>query len=97
MHQNTLDGHQPTAADMSTNVAPDSWEESDLADASASDLQQKLIKLNVNAAEFVPSFASFSANEDDDDDDNDGNKNGHDDQITTGAGGDKKLTGKCLV
>lgn len=69
---------------MSNNAAPDSWEESELADSSASDLQQKLIKLNVNAAEFVPSFASFSANDED-------NKN---DQTTTGGGGDKKLTSK---
>lgn len=54
---------------MSNNAAaaPDSWEEADVAaDSSASDLQQKLIKLNVNAAEFVPSFASFSSKSDED-------------------------------
>lgn len=47
---------------MSKNAAaPDSWDETDVADMSASDLQQKLTKLNVNAVEFVPSFGSFSS------------------------------------
>jgi len=55
---------------MSNNAAPDSWEEADEANSSASDLQQKLIKqLNVNAVEFIPSFASFSAKSNDDDHD----------------------------
>jgi hypothetical protein len=59
---------------MSNNAAPDSWEETELTDSSASDLQQKLIKLNVNAAEFVPSFASFSTKSDGEDDQKDGDK-----------------------
>lgn len=49
---------------MSNNVAPDSWDETE---ESAAELQQKLIKLNVNAVEFVPSFgtpASAKAEED---------------------------------
>lgn len=51
---------------MSKNAtaAPDSWDETDVADMSASDLQQKLTKLNVNAVEFVPSFGSFSTKSD---------------------------------
>ncbi|XP_026806124.1 eukaryotic peptide chain release factor GTP-binding subunit ERF3A-like [Rhopalosiphum maidis] len=36
---------------MSNNAAPDSWEEDELTDSSAAELQQKLIKLNVNAVE----------------------------------------------
>lgn len=68
---------------MSNNAAPDSWEESD---SSASDLQQKLIKqLNVNAVEFIPSFASFSAKSDDDD--------GQENEIVSGE--EKKSTSKC--
>jgi len=68
---------------MSNNAAPDSWEEADAANSSVSDLQQKLIKqLNVNAVEFIPSFASFSA-------DDDGTK---EDEIS----GDKKPTSKCI-
>lgn len=51
---------------MSNNAAPDSWDDTDVADMSNSDLQQKLTKLNVNAMEFVPSFSSFSAKTDDD-------------------------------
>jgi len=51
---------------MSNNAAPDSWDDTDVADMSNSDLQQKLTKLNVNAMEFVPSFSSFSAKADDD-------------------------------
>lgn len=68
---------------MSNNAAPDSWEESD---SSASDLQQKLIKqLNVNAVEFIPSSASFSAKPD-----------GGDGQENETAGvGDKKSTSRC--
>ncbi|XP_050548824.1 eukaryotic peptide chain release factor GTP-binding subunit ERF3A [Daktulosphaira vitifoliae] len=46
---------------MSNNAAPDSWEEAEVADTNAADLQAKLIKLNVNAAEFVPSFSSISS------------------------------------
>lgn len=46
------------AEKMSNNAAPDSWDETDVADAA--DLQAKLVKLNVNAVEFVPSFSSFS-------------------------------------
>uniref|UniRef100_A0A2H8TT81 Eukaryotic peptide chain release factor GTP-binding subunit ERF3A n=1 Tax=Melanaphis sacchari TaxID=742174 RepID=A0A2H8TT81_9HEMI len=50
---------------MSNNAAPDSWEENELTDSSAAELQQKLITLNVNATEFVPSFTSFTSKSDD--------------------------------
>lgn len=70
---------------MSNNAAPDSWEEDELTDSSAADLQQKLIKLNVNAVEFIPSFTSFSSKSDDVD-------GGPEDE--TAAGGDKKTTSK---
>jgi len=70
---------------MSNNAAPDSWEEDELTDSSAADLQQKLIKLNVNAVEFVPSFGSFSSKSDDVD-------GGPEDE--TAGGGDKKTTSK---
>lgn len=46
---------------MSSNAAPDSWDETDVADASVNDLQQKLPRLNVNAMEFVPSFGPSTA------------------------------------
>ncbi|XP_026822912.1 eukaryotic peptide chain release factor GTP-binding subunit ERF3A [Rhopalosiphum maidis] len=68
---------------MSNNAAPDSWEEDELTDSSAAELQQKLIKLNVNAVEFVPSFTSFSSKSDDVD-------GGPQDE--TAGGGDKKTT-----
>ncbi|CAI6349533.1 unnamed protein product [Macrosiphum euphorbiae] len=68
---------------MSNNAAPDSWEEDELTDSSAADLQQKLIKLNVNAVEFIPSFTSFSSKSDDVD-------GGPEDETT--GGGDKKTT-----
>ncbi|XP_015380512.1 PREDICTED: eukaryotic peptide chain release factor GTP-binding subunit ERF3A [Diuraphis noxia] len=68
---------------MSNNAAPDSWEENELTDSSAADLQQKLIKLNVNAVEFVPSFTSFSSK-------SDGVDGGPEDE--TAGGGDKKTT-----
>ncbi|XP_060868542.1 eukaryotic peptide chain release factor GTP-binding subunit ERF3A [Metopolophium dirhodum] len=68
---------------MSNNAAPDSWEEDELTDSSAADLQQKLIKLNVNAVEFIPSFTSFSSKSDDVD-------GGPEDE--TAGGGDKKTT-----
>ncbi|XP_060850197.1 eukaryotic peptide chain release factor GTP-binding subunit ERF3A isoform X1 [Rhopalosiphum padi] len=68
---------------MSNNAAPDSWEEDELTDSSAAELQQKLIKLNVNAVEFVPSFTSFSSKSDDVD---------GDPQEETAGGGDKKTT-----
>jgi len=73
---------------MSNNAAPDSWEEDELktSELSAADLQQKLIKLNVNAMEFVPSFTSFSSKSDDVDG---GPEN------ETASGGDKKMTSKC--
>jgi len=70
---------------MSNNAAPDSWEEDELTDSSAAELQQKLIKLNVNAVEFVPSFTSFSSKSDDVD---------GDPQEETAGGGDKKTTSK---
>jgi len=70
---------------MSNNAAPDSWEEDELTDSSAADLQQKLIKLNVNAVEFIPSFTSFSSKSDDVD-------GGPEDE--TAGGGDKKTTSK---
>jgi len=70
---------------MSNNAAPDSWEEDELTDLSAADLQQKLIKLNVNAVEFIPSFTSFSSKSDDVD-------GGPEDE--TAGGGDKKTTSK---
>jgi len=70
---------------MSNNAAPDSWEEDELTDSSAADLQQKLIKLNVNAVEFVPSFTSFSSK-------SDGVDGGPEDE-TVGSG-DKKTTSK---
>jgi len=70
---------------MSNNAAPDSWEEDELTDSSAADLQQKLIKLNVNAVEFIPSFTSFSSKSDDVD-------GGPEDETT--GGGDKKTTSK---
>ncbi|XP_050422019.1 eukaryotic peptide chain release factor GTP-binding subunit ERF3A isoform X1 [Adelges cooleyi] len=60
---------------MSNNVAPDSWEENELADASAAELQAKLIKLNVNAVEFVPSFSPASGNADDANSEEDEQKN----------------------
>lgn len=73
---------------MSNNAAPDSWEEADAANSSASDLQQKLIKqLNVNAVEFIPSFASFSAKSDD----------AADSTKEDETGGDKKTTSKCII
>lgn len=75
---------------MSNNPAPDSWDEADVADLSASDLQQKLIKLNVNAAEFVPSFGTFSAKTDGE------NSNGQEPQPTV-SGVDKKSASKCSV
>ncbi|KAL4130635.1 hypothetical protein QTP88_008055 [Uroleucon formosanum] len=68
---------------MSNNAAPDSWEEDELTDSSAADLQQKLIKLNVNAVEFIPSFSSFSSKTDD-------VNAGPEDE--TAGGGDKKTT-----
>lgn len=68
---------------MSNNAAPDSWEEDELTDSSAADLQQKLTKLNVNAVEFIPSFTSFSSKSDDVD-------GGPEDETT--GGGDKKTT-----
>lgn len=69
---------------MSNNAAPDSWEENELTESQiAADLQQKLIKLNVNAVEFVPSFTSFSSKSDDVD-------GGPEDE--TAGGGDKKTT-----
>uniref|UniRef100_A0A2S2PJ85 Eukaryotic peptide chain release factor GTP-binding subunit ERF3A n=1 Tax=Schizaphis graminum TaxID=13262 RepID=A0A2S2PJ85_SCHGA len=68
---------------MSNNAAPDSWEEDELTDSSAAELQQKLIKLNVNAVEFVPSFTSFSSKSEDVD-------GGPQDE--TAGGGDKKTT-----
>lgn len=73
---------------MSNNAAPDSWEEAELTDSSASDLQQKLTKLNVNAAEFVPSF-SFPSKSDGEDD--------HEGGDLTDGGGEKKQTtaSKC--
>lgn len=70
---------------MSNNAAPDSWEEDELTDSSAADLQQKLIKLNVNAVEFIPSFSSFSSKTDD-------VNAGPEDE--TAGGGDKKTTSK---
>jgi len=70
---------------MSNNAAPDSWEEDELTDSSAADLQQKLIKLNVNAVEFIPSFTSFSSKSDD-------VKAGPEDK--TAGSGDKKSTSK---
>ena len=71
---------------MSNNAAPDSWEENELTESQiAADLQQKLIKLNVNAVEFVPSFTSFSSKSDDVD-------GGPEDE--TAGGGDKKTTSK---
>lgn len=50
---------------MSNNVAPDSWEtQADFSpveqDGDSNDLSAKFSTLNVNAAEFVPSF-SFSS------------------------------------
>lgn len=50
---------------MSNNVAPDSWEtQADSSpveqDGDSNDLSAKFSTLNVNAAEFVPSF-SFSS------------------------------------
>lgn len=71
-----------TATDMSNNAAPDSWDETDVTDQSASDLQQKLTKLNVNAVEFVPSFTPFSAKSEDENNEND-----------NVGGSDKKSTG----
>ncbi|CAH1737892.1 hypothetical protein AGLY_002766 [Aphis glycines] len=68
---------------MSNNAAPDSWEEDELTDSSAADLQQKLTKLNVNAVEFVPSFGSFSSKSDGVD---------GEPQDETAGGGDKKTT-----
>lgn len=68
---------------MSNNAAPDSWEEDELTDSSAADLQQKLTKLNVNAVEFVPSFGSFSSKSDEVD---------GEPQDETSGGGDKKTT-----
>lgn len=67
---------------MSHNAAPDSWDETDVADAGGvDDLQQKLPRLNVNAVEFVPSFSSFA---------------GTDDGAEAAAGdADKKSTGEC--
>lgn len=75
---------------MSKNPAPDSWDEADVADMSASDLQQKLIKLNVNAAEFVPSFGSFSTKTD--------GENGNDQEPQqTVSGVDKKSASECSI
>ncbi|KAF0773960.1 eukaryotic peptide chain release factor GTP-binding subunit ERF3A-like [Aphis craccivora] len=68
---------------MSNNAAPDSWEEDEITDSSAADLQQKLTKLNVNAVEFVPSFGSFSSKS---------NEVDGEPQDETASGGDKKTT-----
>lgn len=70
---------------MSNNAAPDSWDDTDVADMSNSDLQQKLTKLNVNAMEFVPSFSSFSTKPDDS-----GGQG-----VETAGDADEKSTSKC--
>lgn len=61
----TLLGCAETLINMANSIAPDSWEQQadngDIAPAQDKSIESKFSTLNVNAAEFVPSFCINSS------------------------------------
>ena len=84
---------------MSNNVAPDSWEtQADSSpvdqDGDSNDLSAKFSTLNVNAAEFVPSF-SFSSPSGDGEDNSEKNDTSNNSDVKTSVFNGKKV--KCYT